>query len=151
MPVRATDDARPGNRRCPSGPRPMFYESNCHRLEATCICRSTYSINLDSSLPKTKKTTTKIQKYIFRLSSWGWITCNEQVLLKFLQSWTLSELVLIFLILTTCFFWGIKASFDVNVFIIARENTCKIGRAPYGVRLIFYNADRAHGTMFSYI
>jgi len=35
------------------------------------------------------------------------------------------------------------ANSDVNVFIIARENSCKIGRAPYGVRLIFYNAGRA--------
>jgi len=35
-------DARPGTGRCPSGHRPMFYESNCHRWEATCFCRSTY-------------------------------------------------------------------------------------------------------------
>ena len=52
------------------------------------------------------------------------------------------------------------ANFDINVFIIARENSCKIGRAPYGVRLIFYNAGRAmydivrcpavHRPMFSY-
>ena len=35
------------------------------------------------------------------------------------------------------------AHFNVNLFIIARENSCKIGRAPYGVRLIFYNAGRA--------
>ena len=27
---------------CPSGHRPMFYESNCHRWEATGIYRSTY-------------------------------------------------------------------------------------------------------------
>jgi len=38
--------------RCPSGHRPMFYESNCHRWEATCIC--TYWICIDSSLVKTK-------------------------------------------------------------------------------------------------
>jgi len=48
-----------------------------------------------------------------------------------------------FLILTTCFFWGIMANFNIKVFIIARENSCKIGRAPYGIRLIFYNAGRA--------
>jgi len=30
--------------RCPSGHRPMFYESNCHRWEAAYICRSTYWI-----------------------------------------------------------------------------------------------------------
>jgi len=35
------------------------------------------------------------------------------------------------------------AHFDVNIIIIARENSCKIGRAPYGVRLIFYNAGMA--------
>jgi len=32
----------------------MFYESNCHRWEATCICRSTYWICIDISLVKTK-------------------------------------------------------------------------------------------------
>jgi len=52
------------------------------------------------------------------------------------------------------------ANFDVNVYIVARENSYKIGRAPYGVRLIFYNAGRApydivrrpggHRPMFSY-
>jgi len=52
------------------------------------------------------------------------------------------------------------ANFDVNVYIIARENSYKIGRALYGVRLIFYNAGRApydivrcpvgHRPMFSY-
>ena len=56
---------------------------------------------------------------------------------------SLSESVSIFLILTTCFFGGMVASFDINVFIIARENSCKIGRAPYAVRLISYNAGRA--------
>jgi len=38
------------------------------------------------------------------------------------------------------------ANFDIIVYIIARENVlhpCKIGRALYGVRLIFYNAVRA--------
>jgi len=42
------------------------------------------------------------------------------------------------------------ANFDVNVYIIARENSCKIGRAPYGVRLIFYNAVRAPADVFIY-
>ena len=52
------------------------------------------------------------------------------------------------------------ANFDIHIFIIARENSCKIDRAPYGVRLISYNAGRAqydvvrcpagHRTMFSY-
>ena len=38
------------------------------------------------------------------------------------------------------------ANSNINVHIIARENLfhpCKIGRAPYGVRLISYNAGRA--------
>jgi len=40
------------------------------------------------------------------------------------------------------------ANFDIieYMYIIARENLfhpCKIGRAPYGVRLISYNAGRA--------
>jgi len=75
-------------------------------------------------------------------------------------SQSLSESALIFLILTTCFFCGIMANFYVNVYIISRENSCKIGRAPYGVRLILYNAGRApydivrcpagHRPMFSY-
>jgi len=52
------------------------------------------------------------------------------------------------------------ANFDINVFIIAHKNSCKIGRAPYGVRLISYNAGRVpydilrcpagHRPMFSY-
>ena len=32
------------------------------------------------------------------------------------------------------------ANFDKNVFIIEPENSCQIDRAPYGVRLISYNA-----------
>ena len=42
------------------------------------------------------------------------------------------------------------AEFDINVLINARENSCKIGRAPYGVRLIFYNAGRAPADDFMY-
>ena len=34
------------------------------------------------------------------------------------------------------------ANFDINEFTIAHENSRKIGRAPYGVRLISYNAVR---------
>jgi len=60
MPVRAPDDARPGTGRCSSGHRPMFYESNCHRWEATCFCRCTYCIYIDISLLKTKNINTKI-------------------------------------------------------------------------------------------
>jgi len=60
MPVRAPDDVRPGTGRCPSGHRPMFYESNCHQWEATCFCRCTYCIYIDISLLKTKNIITKI-------------------------------------------------------------------------------------------
>jgi len=35
------------------------------------------------------------------------------------------------------------ANFDIHIFIIAHENSYKIDRAPYGVRLISYNAGRA--------
>jgi len=38
------------------------------------------------------------------------------------------------------------ANFDIKVYTIAHENLfhpCKIGRAPYGVRLISYNAGQA--------
>ena len=52
----------------------------------------------------------------------------------------------VFLILTTCFFGGKMAHFDIIVYIIARENVfhpCKIGRALYGVRLISYVTDGA--------
>ena len=52
------------------------------------------------------------------------------------------------------------ANFDIHIFIIARENSCKIDRAPYGVGLISYNAGRTpydfvrcpagHRPMFAY-
>jgi len=66
------------------------------------------------------------------------------------SSQSLSESASIFLILTTCFFCGIMANFYVNVYIISRENSYKIGRVPYGVRLIFYNAGRASADVFIY-
>ena len=102
-----SDDKR--HEHCPSGHRPMLYESNCHRWEAKCICRSTYYIYIDLSLLKTKTINTK---NIFRLSSWGWITCNEQGLLKCLQSLAsvsstlLSESASLFLIVTNQFLWN---------------------------------------------
>ena len=87
---------------------------------------------------------------------WSWLTVVELSInmqrtsaieasleQDWLSSQSLSESALIFLTLTTCFFWGIMANFD----IIARENSCKISRAPYGGRLIFYNAGRP---IFSY-
>jgi len=45
------------------------------------------------------------------------------------------------------------AHFYINVFINARDKSCKVGRAPYGVHLISNNADRApsgHWPMLSY-
>jgi len=74
-------DPRPGTGRCPSGHRPMFYESNCHRWEAMCFCKSTYCIWYFTCKDQKHKF-----KYIIRLSSWGWLACNEQVLSKILQS-----------------------------------------------------------------
>ena len=93
-----------------------------------------------------------------RTSANKWFFCSlEQVCFS---SPSLSESASIFLILTNCFFEGIMANFDIHIFIIARENSCKIDRAPYGVRLISYNAGRApydvvrcparHRSMFSY-
>ena len=78
---------------------------------------------------------------IFSSSSWGWIICNEQVLLTFLQSW--ASVVFIFITVRVSlslsyFLWRNDGEFDINVglYIIAREklfHPCKIGRAPYGV------------------
>jgi len=59
---------------------------------------------------------------------------------------SLSELASIFLILTNCFFGGMMANFDIHIFIIARENSCKIGRAPYDV----VRSPAGHRPMFSY-
>ena len=45
------------------------------------------------------------------------------------------------------------AYLDINEFTIAPEKSRKIGQAPYGVRLISYNAVRCpagHRPMFSY-
>ena len=45
------------------------------------------------------------------------------------------------------------ANFDKNEFTNAPENSRKIGRAPYGVRLISFNVVRCpvgHRPMFSY-
>jgi len=53
----------------------------------------------------------------------------------------------------TGFFGGMVAHCDINEFTIAPENSRKIDRAPYGVRLISYNPVRClvgHRPMFSY-
>jgi len=91
-----------------------------------------------------------IQKHLFLLSSWWWITCNEQMLLKYLQSWACVFFIYTTVIVshnfsyfTVSFFDRMGANFDLNVYTIARENSCKIGRAPFVVLLISYNAVRA--------
>jgi len=66
---------------------------------------------------------------------------------------SMSELASFFLILITCLFGGMVANSDMNEFTIAPENSRKIGRAPYGVRLISYNAVRCpagHCPILSY-
>jgi len=44
----------------------------------------------------------------------------------------LSESASIFLILTNCFFEGMMENFDIHIFIIAREISCKIDRTVSG-------------------
>jgi len=131
----------------------MFYESKCHRWEATGFCRSTYDIFIDISLMKTKNKNQKIfflyfkqlRKINMQPSSFFWNLCSiEQV---WFSSPSRSESVSIFLILTTCFFGGMVTNFDINVYIIARENSCKIDRAPYGFS---YNAGRASADVIVY-
>jgi len=69
-----------------------------------------------------------------------WNVCSlEQVWFSFTS---LSESASIIFILTTSFFERIVANFDINVYIIARENLGKIARAPYGVRLTSCNVHR---------
>ena len=135
-------DARPGTGRCPSGHLPMFYESNCHGWEATCFCRSAYCIFIDILPLKTKKTSMKniyfawaAEDDLHETNKWYWIFCSlEQV---WFSSLSLSESASIFLILTTSFFGEMMTNFDINVFIIARENSYWIsynaGRAPYNI------------------
>jgi len=120
-------DARPGTGQCLSGHRLMFYESNCRRWEATCIYRGTYCIYIDISLLKTKYKNTK---NIYCLSSLGQIACNEHCAIYIFA--VLSKCVFhlyhcqsqpyFFLILTTYFFRGMNAKFDINIYIIACEN-----------------------------
>jgi len=121
----------------------MVYESNCHRWEATCFCRSTYCIYRDISLLKTKNINTKI-----------YISLEQLRMINMQRTSAIGSFVVLskcgfhyhhcqsqpqsFFILTTCFFGGILANFDINEFTIAPEKSRKIGRAPYGVRLISY-------------
>jgi len=117
----------------------MFYESNCHRWEVTCFCRSTYCIYIYNSLLKIKNKNTNIYIYFeqLRMINIQQTSAIEvfAVLIKF-SSPSLSESDSNFLILTTCFFGGMVVNFDINVYIIARENSCKMDQAPYSVQLI---------------
>jgi len=134
MPVRAPAD---------------IFETNCHRWEATGICKSTYCIYINISLPKTKTINTKTDLSLEQLRMNN-MQRTSAIELFFLQSCAsvvlpqlLSEPAPIYLILTTCFYGGMMANFDNNVYIIAREKwfyLCKISRTPYGIRLISYNA-----------
>jgi len=81
-----------------------------------------------------------------RTSAIEFFCCLEEVCF----SPSLSASASIFLILTNCFFVGMMANFDIHIFIIARENSFKIDRAPYGVRLNSYNAGRASADVFIY-
>jgi len=72
------------------------------------------------------------------------------VLLKYLQSWAsvvffsiTARVSLNFSYFNNLFLWRNGGEFWYKLFIIARENSCKIGRAPYGVRRIPNNAVRA--------
>jgi len=51
-------------------------------------------------------------------------------------SLSLSESASVFPIFTNCFFGGMMANFNIHIFIIARENLCKIDQAPYPVDLL---------------
>jgi len=96
-----------------SGARRIFETFWCFLCIVQCPARyhifAEVHIFIDISHMKTKHINTKI--YIFCLSSWGWITCNEQVLLIFLQSWAsvvfthiTFKVSLIVSYFTTCFF-----------------------------------------------
>jgi len=85
-----------------------------------------------------------------RISAIDFFCSLEQV---WFSSPSMSESASNFFILTTCFFGGMMAKFDINEFFIAPEKSRNIGRAPYGVRLISYNAVRCpagHRPMLSY-
>jgi len=131
----------------PSGHRSMFYESNGHRWEATCIYIRTYCIYINNFILKNKNINIKIYISLEQLRMNTMQRTSAINFCSFVQVLfsppLLSESSLIFFILTTCFFGGMMANFDINVYIIAREtlfHPCKIGLAQYGIRLISYNA-----------
>ena len=96
-------DARLGTGRCPSGHRSMFYESNCHRWEETCFCRSTYCIYIDISLLKTKNI---YEKTFISL---------EQVMIIYMKRTSAIEF---FTVLSKCVFITItvRVSLDLSFF-----------------------------------
>jgi len=136
----------------------MFYESNFLRLVATCLTE--YILHLHtyfSSVDQTHK---------YKNKSFPWAAYGDKHVTNmcywktFLQSWEGVVFILItvgvsfiFSYLTVCFFGRMMAHFYINVFINARDKSCKVGWAPYGVHLISNNADRApsgHWPMLSY-
>jgi len=138
-------DARPGIGRCPSGYLPMCYESNCHKWEATCFCRCTYCIKIDISLLKTKNINTKIyisleQLRMINMQRTSAIEIFADLSKCGFHHHQCQSQPQSFFILTTCFVGGMMANLDINAFTIAPENSRKIGRATYDVRLISYNA-----------
>jgi len=134
----------------------MFYESNCHPWKATCFCWSTYCIYIDILLLKTKYVNRKIYISLEQLKMINMQRKSAIESYAFLSKYGFhhhhcQSKSQYFLILTTCFFRGIITT--SNEFTIAPENSSKIGRPPYGVRLITYNAVRCpagHRLMFSY-
>jgi len=89
------------------------------------FCRSTYCIYIDIPLLKTN---IKLQKYIFPLSSWEWLTCSQQVLLTVLQS--IASVVFFsitgivshnFSVFNNLFLWNNGGVFDINEITIARS------------------------------
>jgi len=127
----------------------MFYESNCHRWEATCICRSTYWICIDISLVKTKN----LNSFIYvSLEELRVNNMQRKSAIEMLQSWASVVFTSITFRVSISvsninnrFLWRNDGEFWYIAYIIARGNVfypCKIGRASYGVRLISYNAVR---------
>ena len=151
MPVWAPDDARPGTGRCfmsqtaTGEKRRVFAEEHifyCIYIDISLLTTKNINTKIYISLEQLKminmQRKSAIESYAF-LSKYGFHHHHCQSKSQY------------FLILTTCFFRGIITT--SNEFTIAPENSSKIGRPPYGVRLITYNAVRCpagHRLMFSY-
>ena len=129
----------------------MFYESNCHRWEATCICRSTHWICIDISLVKNKNLNSIVYVSLEELRMNNMQTkkyygkvCNlEHVLFSHPSLSESASMSISFSNFNNLFLWRNDGEFWYYCIIIARENVFhpfKIGRVSYGVRLISYNA-----------